>query len=62
LWKGFAVEYLEGDNDWPAVMKALDQIGYHGWGTAEPAYWPEGVELSARLGQVSRKLDEIFAL
>ena len=62
LWKGFEVEYREGDNDWPAVMKALDEIGYHGWGTAEPAYWPSGVDLPARLGQVSRKWDEIFAL
>jgi hexulose-6-phosphate isomerase len=62
LWKGFEVEYLEGDNNWPAVMKALDEIGYKGWGTAEPAYWPEGVDLPTRLGQVSRKLDEIFAL
>jgi len=62
LWKGFEVEYLEGDNDWPAVMKALDDVGYNGWGTAEPAYWPEGVDLPTRLGQVSRKLDEIFAL
>ncbi|HEY3861871.1 MAG TPA: sugar phosphate isomerase/epimerase family protein [Verrucomicrobiae bacterium] len=61
LWKGFQVEYLEGDNDWPAVMKALDEIGYEGWGTAEPAYWPKGVELPERLSQVSKKLDEIFA-
>jgi hexulose-6-phosphate isomerase len=62
LWKGFEVEYLEGDNNWPAVMKALDETGYRGWGTAEPAYWPSGVDLPTRLGQVSRKLDEIFAL
>jgi hexulose-6-phosphate isomerase len=62
LWKGFAVEYLEGDNDWPAVMKALDEIGYQGWGTAEPAYSPPGVDLPTRLGQISHKLDEIFAL
>jgi hexulose-6-phosphate isomerase len=62
LWNGFQVEYLEGDNDWPAVMKALDEIGYQGWGTAEPAYWPPGVDLPARLAQVSRKLDHIFAL
>ncbi len=62
LWKGFEVEYLEGDNNWPAVMKALDEIGYQGWGTAEPAYWPSGVDLATRLGQVSRKLDEILAL
>jgi L-ribulose-5-phosphate 3-epimerase len=62
LWKGFEVEYLEGDNNWPAVMKALDEIGYQGWGTAEPTYWPGGVDLATRLGQVSRKLDEILAL
>ena len=61
LWKGFEVEYLEGDNDWPAVMKALDDVGYRGWGTAEPAYWPQGVDLPTRLAQVSKKLDEIFA-
>src|SRR5438309_1257295 len=24
LWKGFQVDYLEGDNDWPDVMKAID--------------------------------------
>jgi hexulose-6-phosphate isomerase len=28
---------LEGDNDWPAVMKAVDDIGYHGWTIAEQA-------------------------
>ncbi|HZU28347.1 MAG TPA: sugar phosphate isomerase/epimerase family protein, partial [Bryobacteraceae bacterium] len=32
---GFDVKYMEGDNDWPAVMKALDEIGYNGWGIAE---------------------------
>jgi L-ribulose-5-phosphate 3-epimerase len=62
LWKGFQVEYLEGDNDWPVVMKALDDIGYQGWGTAEPAYSPPGVDMPTRLGQISRKLDQIFAL
>lgn len=62
LWKGFEVEYLEGDNNWPAVMKALDDIGYEGWGTAEPAWSPPGVPFPERLAQVSRKLDEIFAL
>lgn len=62
LWKGFEVEYLEGDNNWPAVMAALDETGYKGWGTAEPAYWPKGVDVPERLGQVSRKLDQIFSL
>lgn len=25
----------EGDEDWPAILKALDEINYHGWATAE---------------------------
>jgi hexulose-6-phosphate isomerase len=35
LWKGFAVELMEGDNDWPAIMKALDDVGYSTWACAE---------------------------
>ena len=35
LWKGFGVELLAGDCDWPAVMKALDDTGYQGWLIAE---------------------------
>jgi hexulose-6-phosphate isomerase len=62
LVAGFAVEYLEGDNDWPAVMKALDEIGYQGWATAEPAWTPKGVDPAARLSQISGKLDQILAL
>jgi L-ribulose-5-phosphate 3-epimerase len=30
LWKGFDVPLLEGDDNWPAVMKALDEVGYKG--------------------------------
>jgi hexulose-6-phosphate isomerase len=62
LMAGFAVQYLEGDNDWPAVMKALDEIGYQGWATAEPAWTPKGVDPAARLSQISGKLDQILAL
>jgi L-ribulose-5-phosphate 3-epimerase len=62
LWKGFNVEYLTGDDNWPAVMSALDDIGYHGWGTAEPTYWPSGVDSPTRLHQVSEKLDDIYSL
>ena len=25
----------EGDEDWPEVLKALDETGYHGWATSE---------------------------
>lgn len=35
LWKGFQAELMEGDCDWPAVMKALKIEGYDGWFTAE---------------------------
>ena len=27
----------EGDEGWPDIVKALDEIGYHGWATAEVA-------------------------
>jgi hexulose-6-phosphate isomerase len=54
---GFNVEFLEGDNDWPAVMKALDEIGYDTWGIAEQpgASSPEG------LRNLSQRMDRIFA-
>jgi hexulose-6-phosphate isomerase len=29
--KGFNVRFFEGDNDWPAIMKALDAVGYKDW-------------------------------
>jgi hexulose-6-phosphate isomerase len=29
-WKGFDVKLLEGDNNWPAVIKALRDVGYAG--------------------------------
>jgi hexulose-6-phosphate isomerase len=35
LWKGFDVEFLKGSNDWPAVMKAIDEVGFDGWGISE---------------------------
>jgi hexulose-6-phosphate isomerase len=27
----------EGDEDWPDILKALDEVGYRGWATAEVA-------------------------
>jgi L-ribulose-5-phosphate 3-epimerase len=59
--KGFDVEYLAGDNNWPVIMKALDEVGYRGWGIAEPAYRPTGIEPAVRLKQVAEKLEQIFA-
>jgi L-ribulose-5-phosphate 3-epimerase len=61
MHKGFAVEFLEGDNDWPAVMKAVDEVGYQGWAIAEPAWQPPGVDGATRLKQISEKMDRILA-
>jgi hexulose-6-phosphate isomerase len=55
LWKGFDVPLLEGDDDWPAVMKALDEVGYAGWAMTEQGGGdtPEGLQdLSLRLGKI----------
>ncbi|MBL1216640.1 MAG: sugar phosphate isomerase/epimerase [Planctomycetes bacterium] len=56
LWDGFKVELLEGDNDWPAVMKAFDEIGYEGWATAEVRGGDR-----ARLADIAARMDRIFA-
>ena len=63
LGKGFAVEYLEGDNDWPAVMKALDEVGYNGWCIVEPACGPCQEKFSPEefVKNVSGQLDKILA-
>ena len=59
--KGFAVEFLTGDNNWTAVMQAVDEVKYHGWAIVEPAWKPEGVAPAERLRQISGKLDQILA-
>jgi hexulose-6-phosphate isomerase len=49
------VRLLEGDNDWPAVMKAVDDIGYTGWAITEQPGGDtrEGLaDLAQRLGRI----------
>jgi L-ribulose-5-phosphate 3-epimerase len=62
--KGFNVEYLEGDNNWPTVMKALDETGYSGWAILEASCGPckDGMPPEAYLTKVSGQLDRILAL
>jgi hexulose-6-phosphate isomerase len=55
-YAGFAVELLEGDNDWPAIMKALDESGYNTWACAEV-----GGGGLARLKDVAARMDRILA-
>jgi L-ribulose-5-phosphate 3-epimerase len=58
--KGFGVKFFEGDNKWPAIMKALDDIGYDGWGISEQ---PGGQSADAdSMKDLSQRMDKIFAL
>ena len=47
----------EGDEDWPAIRKALAEIGYHGWATAEVGGGGE-----AHLKKVSAAMDKVLGL
>lgn len=57
LWKGFDVKLLEGDDDWPAVMKAIDDIGYHGWAMTEQG----GGDSPAGLRDLVERFDKILS-
>lgn len=58
LRKGFQVEIGEGDCDWPAVRRALTDIGYtSGWATAEV---PGGGR--NRLADIARRMDRVLEL
>lgn len=56
-WKGFDVPLGEGDIDWPAVMKALDEIPYTTWMCAEVP--GGGVR---ELTDIARRMDRILSL
>ena len=57
LWEGFKVNLLDGDNNWPVVMKAVSDINHKGgWLTAEV----EGGDRN-RLRDISERMDKIIA-
>ncbi len=54
---GFNVKLLEGDVNWPVVMKALDDVGYNGWTTIEQP----GGETKEGLKDLCDRLKKIHA-
>lgn len=54
-YAGFNVKIGEGDCNWPEVRKALDEIGYWGWSTAEVS--GGGRE---RLADIKRRMDDVL--
>ena len=57
IWEGFKVKLGDGDSDWAKVNKALVEVGYSGWGSAEV---PGGDR--DRLQEISQRMDRIFQL
>ena len=58
VWKGFDCDLTEGDNNWPAIMKALDTAGYTGWAISEQ----RGGINSGGLKMLTERMDKIFAM
>lgn len=57
---GSQVDLLTGDNDWPTVLRALDEVGYPGWLIAEQFRIPNLTD-EAWLAHVSTKMDQIIS-
>jgi hexulose-6-phosphate isomerase len=57
--KGFGVKFMEGDNNWPAIMKELDKVGYTGWAiTEQPG---EQTKDEEALKDFTTRLDKVLA-
>ena len=58
MYKGFDCDLTEGDNNWTAIMKALDGIGYSGWAISEQrgGINPNGLKM------LTERMDRIFAM
>jgi L-ribulose-5-phosphate 3-epimerase len=50
---------LDGDNNWPAIMKALDEVGYTDWGISEQPAPQAATVADAR--DLAERMDRIFA-
>ncbi len=52
---GFGVEIGDGDCDWPAVVKACEDVGFSGWCTAEV-----GGGGKDRLADIKKRMDRVL--
>ena len=58
VWKGFDCDLTEANNNWPAIMKALDDGGYSGWAISEQ----RGGNVFNGLKMLTERMDKIFAM
>jgi L-ribulose-5-phosphate 3-epimerase len=54
---GFKAKIGEGDENWPEILRALDEVGYTGWFTAEVGGGGEDV-----LMDISKRMDKILGV
>jgi L-ribulose-5-phosphate 3-epimerase len=47
----------EGDEDWPEILKALDEISYHGWATSEVAGGGQ-----KELAEIAERMNKVLGL
>ena len=58
-WAGFRVQLLEGDANWPTVIKAVDEIGFRGWAiTEQPGTDSDTLE---KMKDLAARLDKILS-
>ena len=57
IWEGFKVKIGDGDSDWASVNKALKDVGYSGWGSAEVSGGNK-----ERLMEIKQLMDKVYAM
>jgi L-ribulose-5-phosphate 3-epimerase len=58
-FKKWNVRLLDGDDHWPAIMKALHKVGYEGWGISEQVQAEQSRDAAA-LKDMSERMTRIF--
>jgi hexulose-6-phosphate isomerase len=58
-YKDFDVKLMDGANKWAAIMKALDDVGYEGWGISEQP--GKQAADATTLKDLSERMDRAFA-